>query len=148
MGIVNGIKSAVDKVGEAVGEVADKIKSVLHFSRPDEGPLKDYETWMPDFMAGLARGIEKSRGLIQSAMRDVTSDMTLTPSVSVAGAGAASLVSGSDIAGSIASAVGSVLSGTNQQQGDIVIPVYIGSQMLDEIVVSAQQRMNLRSGGR
>lgn len=148
MGIVNGIKSAVDKVGEAVGEVADKIKSVLHFSRPDEGPLKDYETWMPDFMAGLSRGIEKSRGLIQSAMRDVTSDMTLTPSVSVAGAGAASPMSGGDIAGSIASAVGSVLSGTNQQQGDIVIPVYIGSQMLDEIVVSAQQRMNLRSGGR
>ena len=32
--------------------------------------------------------------------------------------------------------------------GDIVIPVYIGGDMVDEIVVTAQQRMNLRSGGR
>ena len=32
--------------------------------------------------------------------------------------------------------------------GDIVIPVYIGGDMIDEIVVTAQQRMNLRSGGR
>ena len=31
---------------------------------------------------------------------------------------------------------------------DIVIPVYIGGDMIDEIVVTAQQRMNLRSGGR
>ena len=28
------------------------------------------------------------------------------------------------------------------------IPVYIGGDMIDEIVVTAQQRMNLRSGGR
>ena len=32
--------------------------------------------------------------------------------------------------------------------GDIVILVYIGGDMIDEIVVTAQQRMNLRSGGR
>ena len=31
---------------------------------------------------------------------------------------------------------------------DILIPVYIGGDMIDEIVVTAQQRMNLRSGGR
>ena len=30
----------------------------------------------------------------------------------------------------------------------IEIPVYIGGDMIDEIVVTAQQRMNLRSGGR
>lgn len=32
--------------------------------------------------------------------------------------------------------------------GDTVIPIYIGGSMLDEIVVTAQQRVNLRSGGR
>ena len=34
------------------------------------------------------------------------------------------------------------------QNGDIVIPVYLGGTMLDEVIVSAQQRANLRSGGR
>lgn len=37
---------------------------------------------------------------------------------------------------------------TEITSGDIVIPVYIGGDMIDEIVVTAQQRMNLRSGGR
>lgn len=34
------------------------------------------------------------------------------------------------------------------QQGDLVIPVYLGNQLLDEVIVTAQQRMSLRSGGR
>lgn len=37
MGIVNGIKSCIGAVGDAVKGVADKIKSFLHFSVPDEG---------------------------------------------------------------------------------------------------------------
>lgn len=35
MGIINGIKSCISKVGDAVKEVADKIKSFLYFSVPD-----------------------------------------------------------------------------------------------------------------
>ena len=33
-------------------------------------------------------------------------------------------------------------------QGNIVIPVYVGGTLLDELVVTAQARQNLRSGGR
>ena len=64
MGLVNGIKSCIGAVGDAVKSVADKITSFLHFSVPDEGPLTKYESWMPDFMSGLAKGIEQSRGLV------------------------------------------------------------------------------------
>ena len=32
--------------------------------------------------------------------------------------------------------------------GDITIPVYVGGTLLDEMVVTAQNRQNLRSGGR
>lgn len=38
-GIVDGIKSKIQAVADAVTGVADKIKSFLHFSVPDEGPL-------------------------------------------------------------------------------------------------------------
>ena len=41
-----------------------------------------------------------------------------------------------------------VLSDQKGQQGDLVIPVYLGNQLLDEVIVTAQQRMSLRSGGR
>ena len=43
--------------------MANPVRSHLHFSVPDEGPLTDFESWMPDFMCGLAEGIEKSRGI-------------------------------------------------------------------------------------
>ena len=54
----------------------------LHFSVPDKGPLTDYATWMPDFMQGMAKGIEKSRSLIQGAIKNVSGDMVITPNVS------------------------------------------------------------------
>ena len=147
-GIVNGIKSMIGKVGDAVSSVADKIRSFLHFSVPDEGPLTDYEKWMPDFIGGLAKGIEKSRGMIENAINGVTSDLTITPRVMAASGGYAGAgVSGGDLISGINTALNTALAGGGAA-GDIVIPVYIGGDMIDEIVVTAQQRMNLRSGGR
>ena len=147
-GIVNGIKSMIGKVGDAVSSVANKIRSFLHFSVPDEGPLTDYESWMPDFIGGLAKGIEKSRGMIENAMNGVTSDLTITPRVMAAQGGySGSAASSGDLISGINTALNTALAGGGAA-GDIVIPVYIGGDMIDEIVVTAQQRMNLRSGGR
>ena len=36
----------------------------------------------------------------------------------------------------------------NGEIGDIIIPIYLDGSMLDEVIVTAQQRRNLRSGGR
>ena len=79
-GIANGIRSCIGNVTNAVSNVANTIRSWLHFSRPDEGPLHYYEEWMPDFMKGLATGIEKSQGLVADAMKDVQMDMQLDTS--------------------------------------------------------------------
>ena len=148
MGIVNGIKSCISAVTNAVNGVASKIRSVLHFSVPDEGPLTDYESWMPDFMAGLAKGIEQSRGMIQKAVSGVAADMVINPKVSGAEFAYAGGGRDADSTTSIVSAIREALSGQTADSGDIVIPVYIGGNALDEIIVTAQQRMNLRSGGR
>ena len=66
-GFINGIKGTVGKVGDAAKGVADKIKKFLHFSRPDIGPLHDYETWMPDMIKGMTKGINKSSYLLENA---------------------------------------------------------------------------------
>ena len=76
--IVSGIKNCIGKVADAVKGVADKIRSFLHFSVPDEGPLADFESWMPDFMKGLAKGINKSRKYVEAAVSGVADAMTLT----------------------------------------------------------------------
>lgn len=79
-GIADGIRSCIGNVTSAVSNVADTIRSWLHFSRPDEGPLHYYEDWMPDFMQGLATGIKKSRGLVTDAMKDVQMSLQLDTS--------------------------------------------------------------------
>jgi len=151
-GIVDGIESCIDKVKNAVTNVAETIRSFLHFSVPDEGPLTDYESWMPDFMSGLAKGIEKSRGMIAKAVDGVASDMVISPrleALEIAGAGGVPVGSSAEMLSGITGAITDVLSRMNGQSvGDIVIPVYLGGTMLDEVIVDAQQRMNLRSGGR
>ena len=149
MGIVNGIKSCINAVGDAVKSVADKIKSFLHFSVPDEGPLTEYESWMPDFMEGLAKGIEKSKGVVAKAVEGVSQDMVINPNVNATSAAMESTsTSSAQNTASIVGAIHEAIAGLNMQGGNISIPVYIGGTLLDEVVVNAQQRINLRSGGR
>lgn len=150
-GIVNGIKSCIGKVKDAVTNVAETIRSFLHFSVPDEGPLTDYESWMPDFMSGLAKGIEQSKAMVTKAVEGVAGDMVISPQMAMAGVGYENsrntTISQENLSG-IMSAITDALSQINGQNGDIVIPIYLGGTMLDEVIVDAQQRMNLRSGGR
>ena len=149
MGIVNGIKSCINAVGDAVKSVADKIKSFLHFSVPDEGPLTEYESWMPDFMNGLAKGIEKSKGVVAKSVEGVSQDMVINPNVNATSAAMESTsTSSAQNTASIVGAIHDAIAGLNMQGGNISIPVYIGGTLLDEVVVNAQQRINLRSGGR
>ena len=148
-GIVRGIRACISKVRSAVTDVANTIRSFLHFSVPDEGPLTDYESWMPDFMSGLAKGIEKSKSMVSKAVDGLASDMVISPQVATTGYTNSrnTTISADGIAG-ITSAIAEAFGKMNGQNGDIVIPIYLGGTMLDEVIVNAQQRMNLRSGGR
>lgn len=148
-GIAEGVRRAVGNVVSAVSDVADAIRSYLHFSVPDVGPLTDYESWMPDFMGGLARGIEKSRGLVRKAVEGVAGDMVVSPKLADMQAVQAQ--------GDSMEAVRQMVSGLQEMfagmqggdgMGTICIPVYVGGTLLDEVVVDAQARQNLRSGGR
>lgn len=150
-GIVNGIRSCIGAVANAVTDVANTIRSHLHFSVPDEGPLTDFESWMPDFMQGLAEGIEKSRGIVKDAVNGVAADLVVSPQMAAADGGVMTstrMPGDADLTAGIAAALKDVLGDQKGQQGDLVIPVYLGNQLLDEVIVTAQQRMSLRSGGR
>ena len=49
----------------------------LGFSCPDKGALSKYETWMPDFMNGLAKGINQNKGVVTSAINSLSKSMVL-----------------------------------------------------------------------
>ncbi|WP_242976475.1 phage tail length tape measure family protein [Clostridium diolis] len=71
MGIVDGIRGAVGYIEDAISGVADRIRAFLHFSVPDKGPLTDYETWMPDFLKGMGRGIKVNTHLVTEPIKDL-----------------------------------------------------------------------------
>lgn len=75
-GIANGIRNAIHHVTSAVSDVANKIKSFLHFSRPDEGPLAEYESWMPDMVDGLSDSLRKASPELISQTEALASGMS------------------------------------------------------------------------
>ena len=78
-GLKDGILDGISGIVNAVGNVADKIREYLHFSRPDTGPLRPYETWMPDMMKGLSAGILDNIPMIESAVGRLASSMVVRP---------------------------------------------------------------------
>lgn len=74
-GLIDGIRGMLGNLKEVVTDVAGAIKSFLHFSRPDVGPLRNYEQWMPDFMAGLADGIDANSWRVEDAITRLTGRM-------------------------------------------------------------------------
>lgn len=69
--LANGITNGGDIIAKAVSWIGGIIKNFLHFSRPDEGPLREYEKWMPDMIQGMADGIRDNAYLLQEAAADL-----------------------------------------------------------------------------
>lgn len=82
-GIVSGIQSAVGRVGEAVKGVADKIKSFLGFSEPEDGPLSDFHTYMPDMIDLMASGITSGKKKVKDALEGMTGEMSVIAKANV-----------------------------------------------------------------
>lgn len=137
---IAGIKEKWEKLKSTVTDLASTIKSLLGFSEPEVGPLSNFHTFAPDMMELFAQGIKENLGLITNAMGMVTNSIAsdfASPDLAP--------VSYSPIANPTEQ-LQSVLGANNE--GDIVIPVYIGQEKLDTIILNAQQRHALVSGGR
>ena len=84
-GLAGGIMSAARAVLDSVKSIANSIASFLHFSRPDVGPLRDYETWMPDMIDGMAEGIYKNAYKLENAVSSLSAGMGMRMGDAVAG---------------------------------------------------------------
>ena len=96
-GLSDGIRRAKELAKSAADAVAQGIASVLHFSRPDEGVLRDYEKWMPDFMRGLANGIDTNAALVYSSVNNLASGMKSAMTVPMLGVDSVSGQFGNDM---------------------------------------------------
>ena len=140
---IDGIKSKISAVKDAISGIAKSIKDFLGFSEPDMGPLSNFHTYAPDMLKLFADGIRENVGLVTSAVDDMANGISgeMTVNANVTGRTSSGLAS-YEIASPQMAMAGAAAG------GDVVIPVYIGNERIDEIVVKANQRANYRSGGR
>lgn len=81
---VDGIKAFISRPIDAIRGLAGKIKALLGFSEPEEGPLSNFHTYAPDMMRLFAEGIERNAGMIASA---VSSAFNLKPAITAGASG-------------------------------------------------------------
>ena len=76
-GFKRGVLGRIKSLFSAITSIPKKIRRLLHFSRPDEGPLRDYETWMPDMMDGLSKGIRENSYKVEDEVKNLASKMNV-----------------------------------------------------------------------
>lgn len=72
-GFVDGIRSMISSVIDAVKGIANTVADWLHFSRPEKGPLREYESWMPDMIDGMVSGIKANEYKLSNAVGSMAS---------------------------------------------------------------------------
>ena len=91
-GYADGMLRGIPQIQAAADKAAEAAAGPLHFSRPDYGPLRDYDKWMPEFVSGLAKTMEDSEWMLADASQDLAQTITnntITNNVSMAVYGAA-----------------------------------------------------------
>lgn len=130
MGLADGIVNAGDSVVQTAKDVLGKIPQGAKDLFQINSPSKLFEDYGQYIDQGLAIGIEDNADMPEDAMVTMTSDTIASYQPVTAEASA--------------TAAGQGEGGT---RGDIVIPVYLGMERIDEIIVKANNRVNYMSGG-
>lgn len=63
----SGISSMIGSVSSAASSVASAVRSFLHFSEPDVGPLSDFHTYAPDMIKLWCSGIYSNLDKVESS---------------------------------------------------------------------------------
>lgn len=90
-GFIDGVSSLAGTLLNGIKGLAKGIASFLHFSRPDQGPLREYEQWMPDMIQGMAKGIRDNTWMLRDAAADaaqlINDRMTVPVNIAAAASG-------------------------------------------------------------
>lgn len=74
---IQGIKDKLAEWKETLNGLAQDAANVLKHSHPKQGPMADDNTWMPDMMKLYAKGIKDNAYLINQAIDDVATDISV-----------------------------------------------------------------------
>lgn len=146
---IDGIGQMWENLKSTVSDVASLISDFLSFSVPDKGPLHDWAFNNPgeDMLELYSEGIHDGMSELQSALAD-------TANVIDSDIGKFDLATNNEVHHTVDYSGGLsrieqaiTASGIASDSATIVIPIYIGSEHIDTIVMDAIDRSNYLSGG-
>lgn len=82
MDMVRGLGTGIKKEKEGswfrgiLSGLASTVAGYIHFSRPDKGPLREYEEWMPDMVEGLGKSLTKSSPKLIKSIKEMSNKMS------------------------------------------------------------------------
>lgn len=69
--LASGMNDNQWRVSNSATSLAGVVRSYLHFSEPDKGPLSDFHTYMPDMVDLMAKGIRDSQPRLLNAVSNM-----------------------------------------------------------------------------
>lgn len=89
---VQGVKDNLYKVVAASSKMAGTVYDYLHFSKPDKGPLADFDTYGPDMVDLFVKGIDSNQSKLIESVKGMAANVRGsfgfgTPALSLAAAG-------------------------------------------------------------
>lgn len=84
-GFASGINDNVQLISDAAWVAAEAARAALHFTRPDEGPLRNYEQWPVHFISRYAELIKQQKSKVQQAALAVANCVADVLSMSAVG---------------------------------------------------------------
>lgn len=133
-GLIDGINSMATSLGNTISGIASDIDAVIGFSVPEKGPLHEWAYNNPG-----ADMIELFEDGMQKELPGLEKSLYQTSKVVYNG------MTGTDYTGAL-DGISSQLAGMGGK-GTEVINVYLGTNKLGSVVVSALDAENLRTGG-
>lgn len=155
---IDGIMAMWESLKSTLNSVAELVKSILGFSVPEEGPLHEWAFNNPgeDMLKLWSDGVERGMSDLQNTLNDaalmVSNEMPAYDSnfdiVKRSEVHQAVDYTGglSRIEQAITASVAS--NGAGLEGVTLVIPVYLGGDLIDTVVVDSLDRYNYRAGGR
>lgn len=120
---IDGISAGIDRVRTTVQSLAQVVTDNIGFSEPREGPLSNFHTYAPDMVDLFTEGLEESQPELESALNSTFTMPAMAD-------------------GSI-----SEYEPTTGTDENIVIPINIGQERLDTIMLRSSQLATYRRGG-
>ena len=139
---IDGIKQMWENLKSTLNDVAQLVKNILGFSVPEEGPLAEWGIKNPgtDMLKLYSEGIKAGMADFETTL-DATANIINRDMSPYSDYNSGSQI---DYTGNLTRIEAALASGGT---ASIVIPVYLGGEHIDTVVVDALDRYNYRSGG-